>query len=579
MTPGVYIKEVPSGARLISGASTSVAAFMGFAPTGPTTPTRVRNWREFTELYHSAVPIPKAFTHANRPASVVGAVKFDDGLYLVGGGPQAKLYKCDLVAGTLDTGQDITSKYGNDLNGNFKGNLDASAFHAGWSNPLFHRSVFALPGGWASNALPISDNFYALPESFKQGDWDAVAAFGNILYVFKGDSYLELDQRRSRWSVPRKIAAGFPLLPPQFRSDLDGAVVEEGVLYLFKRQETAGVLPWPEVLTGVVFGYFANGGGPCYITRIPVSKPDGNPLEKAEALKCFAGTSPLYPLSGLAGLERAAEVTMVAAPDMWNIPQVTPDDVKSVQQAMAAHCAGMGNRMAILDPPQGAKPEDAVKYPGSLSLPEAHKPFATVYYPWVRAAGAQGGEVVVPPSGHVAGVWCRTDEQRGVHKAPANEALTAVTGLERVLSDGQQGDLNPEGVNCLRTFPGRGHLVWGARTLSKETDWQYLNVRRLVNYLSASIKDGTSWAVFEPNDERLRAFIRMNVTAFLTAQWRSSALKGQTAEEAFYVVCDESNNPPASIAQGTVVCDIGIAPVRPAEFVLFQLTQMTATAP
>ncbi len=183
-------------------------------------------------------------------------------------------------------------------------------------------------------------------------------------------------------------------------------------------------------------------------------------------------------------------------------------------------------------------------------------------------------ERTVPPCGHIAGVWARTDAERGVFKAPANQNLRAALRLATVLTDDEHGKLNEKGVNCLRAFPDRGLLVWGARTRSTTRDWRYLNVRRLVSYLADSVRRSTAWAVSEPNDERLRATLRHSVSSFLTDQWRQGALLGRTPDEAFYVICDDTNNTSETLDDGKVVCDIGVAPVRPAEFVHFTVTQL-----
>jgi phage tail sheath protein FI len=183
--------------------------------------------------------------------------------------------------------------------------------------------------------------------------------------------------------------------------------------------------------------------------------------------------------------------------------------------------------------------------------------------------------MMIPPSGHVAGVWCRVDDTRGVHKAPANEVILGANGLAFQVTHAEQGGLNKVGINCIRAFPGRGIRIWGARTLSSDPEWRYINVRRLFNYVAESIMEGTQWAVFEPNDQRLWTHIRIAAKNFLTRLYRSGALFGATADEAFYVKCDAETNPPEVIEAGQVICEIGIAPVKPAEFVIFRLSQFT----
>ena len=189
-----------------------------------------------------------------------------------------------------------------------------------------------------------------------------------------------------------------------------------------------------------------------------------------------------------------------------------------------------------------------------------------------------GKNIMVPPSGHMAGIWARTDEDRGVHKAPANEVVRGAISLELQLTTAEQGQLNPVGINCIRSFPGRGIRVWGARTLSSDQAWKYLNVRRLFNYIEESLLVGTQWVVFEPNDLRLWQRVKRTVSAFLMGTWRDGALFGATPEEGFYVKCDAETNPPDAIDRGELVVEIGIAPVKPAEFVVIRIAQFSGGA-
>jgi phage tail sheath protein FI len=186
---------------------------------------------------------------------------------------------------------------------------------------------------------------------------------------------------------------------------------------------------------------------------------------------------------------------------------------------------------------------------------------------------ASGDMIFVPPSGHMAGIWGRNDDTRGVHKAPANEVVRGALSLEVQITKSEHELLNPQGVNVVRAFPGRGIRVWGARTLSSDPAWRYLNIRRLFNYLEKSIFNGTQWVVFEPNDYALWAKMRRTIAAFLVNEWRKGALFGLTPDEAFYVKCDEETNPAESIDAGMVLCEIGVAPVKPAEFVIVRLSQ------
>jgi phage tail sheath protein FI len=181
--------------------------------------------------------------------------------------------------------------------------------------------------------------------------------------------------------------------------------------------------------------------------------------------------------------------------------------------------------------------------------------------------------IPVPPCGHVAGVWARSDNTRGVHKAPANEVAQGAVGLTYQTTKGEQDTLNPNGINCIRSFPGRGIRIWGARTLSSNPSWRYINVRRLFNYVEKSIENGTQWVVFEPNDRLLWSRVRRDVGNFLRTVWADGALFGATPGEAFYVKCDDELNPPASRDMGRLIIEIGMAPVKPAEFVIFRISQ------
>lgn len=287
--------------------------------------------------------------------------------------------------------------------------------------------------------------------------------------------------------------------------------------------------------------------------------------------------------TGYEGLAIADNVTIVAIPDLVTVatrPDRTfdLDTFLGFQGQLADWCAAGGKRMAILDPPPGMNATNAIEWRQRLAK---DTPFATCYYPNVvvpnRAAGASAsGEkfLTVPPSGHVAGVWARTDAERGVHKAPANAELRGITGLETPITDGEQAELNPIGVNCLRSFGSNGIRVWGARTLSlTDTSWRYINVRRLFNYLEESIRRGTQWAVFEPNDLALWQRVKRNITAFLRGLWMQGALVGATPEQAFYVMCDETNNPQSSVDEGKLIVEIGVCPSKPAEFVIFRISQ------
>jgi uncharacterized protein len=337
-------------------------------------------------------------------------------------------------------------------------------------------------------------------------------------------------------------------------------------------------------LARAVFGFFDNGGGRCFVVNIAQGAPLGGGRGR----------------TGLAALEAIDEVAIVAAPGY--------SDALAYEELLS-HCERLGDRVAILDPPGNidstepltrvATPAAKPALPGGSAQPKdgpkdgdakppaptaaAETPglrprasdYGTFYVPWIVVRDPLSGDVVsTPPSGHVAGVWARTDLTRGVHKAPANEPIRGVVDLGYRVTRGEQETLNPAGVNCIRYFPAEGVRIWGARTLAAEaSEWRYLNVRRLFSMLKESIGDGTRWIVFEPNDQLLWRSIRRDVGAFLTRVWRDGALMGRTPQEAFFVKCDEETNPAEVRDAGMVVAEIGVAPVKPAEFVVFKLSQ------
>lgn len=282
--------------------------------------------------------------------------------------------------------------------------------------------------------------------------------------------------------------------------------------------------------------------------------------------------------TGFGGLEAIDEITMVSVPDVMAAYQqgaLDLEGVKTVQLGMIAHCELMADRMAIIDPPPGLTAQQVKEW--RVDAAGYDSKFAALYWPWVKVFDpVSGTNTHVPPSGLVAGVWGRNDDTRGVHKAPANEVIRGAVDLEINITKGEHDQLNPEGINCIRAFPGRGIRIWGGRTLSSDPEWRYVNVRRLFNYLEKSILNGTQWVVFEPNDIDLWGRIRRTITAFLTRTWRDGALFGATPEEAFFVKCDAETNPADVIDAGQVVTLIGVCPVKPAEFVIFKLSQFSA---
>lgn len=297
--------------------------------------------------------------------------------------------------------------------------------------------------------------------------------------------------------------------------------------------------------------FFKEGGRRLYVARAPRWTAG----DCREALKRF---------------EPIGEISIVAAPG-----STSGASGPAIAKALIEHAERMRYRLAVLDSPPGQAIARVRAMRAGLRSDKA-----ALYYPWVRVKHPmKTGELSLPPSGFVAGIYARVDIARGVSEAPTNEAVTLAVGLDHNLTAASVTALNAESINCIRGFGPGGFRVWGGRTISSDADWKYVNVRRLLIYLEHSIDRGIQWTVFEPNDEPLWARIRSTVEEFLMAEWRSGSLAGRRREEAFNVKCDRSTMTQADIDQGRLVCVVGVAPVRPAEFVILRIGQWTADRP
>jgi uncharacterized protein len=276
--------------------------------------------------------------------------------------------------------------------------------------------------------------------------------------------------------------------------------------------------------------------------------------------------------TGLKQLEAIADIAIVAAPGSTAGAGSSGNDANSIYGLLIRHAELMRYRFAVLDSGQGQTIDEVRAARARLDSKNAG-----FYYPWIRVLDPNTHlEICLPPSGFVAGIYARNDIQRGVWKAPANEVVTSAIGLERMLDDAQQEILSPEGINCVRFFEGRGFRLWGARTVTSDPEWKYVNLRRYLAYLEQSIERGTQWVVFEPNGEALWAGVRRTIENFLLNEWQTGALLGDKAEKAFFVKCDRSTMTQNDLDNGRLICVIGVAPLQPAEFVIFRIGQWTA---
>jgi phage tail sheath protein FI len=310
-------------------------------------------------------------------------------------------------------------------------------------------------------------------------------------------------------------------------------------------------------LAQAVFGFFHNGGTRCWVIRV-------------------ADTAGLSDLGD--------ELNEFAAIDEIAIVAVPGATTQTAHQALLEHCMNTGDRVAILDgvrAPKAQPTDTTLSFTPAAISPAARSEaggYGAIYFPWIEVfdPSTTNNRRFVGPSGHIAGIYARNDATRGVHKAPANEVVLGALSLEYRISKAQQDGLNPDGINVIREFNG-ALKVWGGRTRADETrsEYRYVSVRRYMNYLRESIDDGTQWVVFEPNTPSLWKRIERTIADFLTNEWRSGALFGETPKQAFYLKCDADTNPADVRELGQVVTEIGVAIVKPAEFVIFRIQQIT----
>ncbi len=516
--PGVYVEEVPSGSRPIEGVGTAIAAFVGFTEKGPINkPVRVTNWTQFTNTFG------KFIRSGYTPLSVYGFFANGGGncwVVRIGGDTVSEAATAVLAGRAADAAESLRAtallegSEGNDIKIEVAEEQPEASEGEGGAAP---------GGGGDTERFRLTINIAGQPtETFED------------LTLRKGDPRNVVDVINHKDSGSKLIQ--IEDLAPRGAS-------------LAERAPKAN-------------NYALDGGGETTTALVPSD---------------FQGE--VSTRSGIEGLEAIDDVTMIAVPDLMKAYEdghLDMDSVISVQKSILAHCTRLGDRVAILDTPPGLGPTEVDDWKMKTANLISDDGYGALYYPWIKVDDPATNEsIFIPPSGYVAGVWSRTDDKRGVHKAPANEDLMGVLDVEQQLTQVELGTLNVHSINCIRAFAGRGIRIWGGRTLSEAaSEWRYLNVRRLINYLKESIDEGTQWVVFEPNDYALWAKVTRDVTAYLTRVWAGGALFGATPSESFYVKCDRETNPQESIDAGMMVCEIGVAPVKPAEFVIFHIRQI-----
>ncbi len=539
LSPGVYVEEVDRGPKPIEGVGTAMAAFVGFTEKAEmereidnelvvenllNKPQLVTNWTQFTQRFGSFVP------GTYLPQAVYG--------YLMNGGS-----RCYVVSVRTIPRAEATL-----MNKSGKPAITAKARQAGVEGMKMRVRIgdLALPATTAKKTTAKKDEETAEePEAPTNGD-----DYSFTLHVEKEALTGGWKPIETLTDVKVQVGAveGQQQVVLAYKNNKLPKFVE---LILLETTGLVKAMPREQEQTLTI------------------------PTNLLEAPKASEFRGDVSDRQGVEGLEVLDDVTMVCVPDlMTTMPgeKLDLEMVKAVQTMMIAHCERLADRVAILDAPPDMNPQEIKKW--RMETTGFDSSYAAMYYPWVKVMDPATDQVIqIPPSGHIAGVWARNDNTRGVHKAPANEVVLGAVGLSYQTTKGEQDTLNPNGVNCIRAFPGRGIRVWGARTLSSNPSWRYINVRRLFNYVEKSIEGGTQWVVFEPNDRKLWARVRRDVTAFLRMVWRDGALFGSSPSEAFYVKVDDELNPPESRDLGRLIIEIGLAPVKPAEFVIFRISQ------
>jgi len=514
--PGVYVEEMQTGNAPIEGVSTSTVGFFGIAERGPLVATLVTSFTQFVQMFGGYVQDP-----------VTGADRYL--AYAVEGFFQNGGLRCFIMRVASST--------------------SVIAFL-----PVSGMTVNALGPGLNGNRIAV----IVTPGSLKSATNDYFKL--TILYWSPSVSVPGLSGVAGTLLDPTKPANRTTAIQPTLTEVYDNLTSNPASsnYYLSAVNGVSNLVTLTQQVAGQAIAS---------MTITPLSGgTDGATLVPGD----FNGDGTAAPgtLVGLAALEEVDEISILCCPDesYFDVPG-TPSTV--ISQAIVDQCELDKFRFAILQSPLSAPP------PGSHS-PSVNSQYAAYYYPWLQIVNADTGILMlVPPGGHVAGIYARSDTNYNVAKAPANEPILMINALQLQITNGQQALLNPVGVNCLRYFKAQGNLVWGARCTTSDPDWKYINVRRLFIFVEKSLLDGTQWVVFETNDAPLWARVVRSVSDFLTGLWQQDMLQGQTKEQAYFVRCDRTTMTQADIDNGRLIIIIGIAPVKPAEFVIFRIGQWT----
>lgn len=575
LSPGVYVEEYDSGAVPMQGVSTSTAGFIGLAQRGPVVgkPQLVTSFADYKRAFGGYLSEAKFGEARFLPYAVEQ--------FFINGGSRAYIMRvaaegaaaAKATAGVLQIEAANPGEWGNKIrvtveasskaktqviavNGADLKLKNAEGFNQGDVVELFDgkAKAYATIVSSLDNivtldapcTLNVADEKIGTPKYIKTCELtltvkldDVVETYANVSLCPEAGNFVSARARKSDLVTIAVTEAKAPAAPKEGKDEKAPAPAKAGATPI-ELVGGAAVI----ALAGGSDGKVANVNPSVYMGE------DNGPGKR----------------SGLAAFLENVDVSIMA------IPGVTAPEV---QAALIAHCENCKSCFAILDVPiDRKKTNDVVEFRDMYDTT-----YAAMYHPWLEMFDPLAKRsAYFPPSGAMAGIYARTDNERGVHKAPANEIVRGCTGLSCNYNEGEQDILNPKGVNLIRAFTGRGIRVWGARTMSSNGLWKYVNVRRLYIYIEESIKANTNWVVFEPNSEVLWGRVTRTIEMFLATCWRSGALAGSTPSEAYFVECGPTTMTQDDIDNGRLICNIGIAAVKPAEFVIFRITQHTASS-
>jgi phage tail sheath protein FI len=558
LAPGVYVEEIPFGSKSIEGVSTSTAGFVGTCRYGSVIgpPGHIASLAEFERFFEGGAAL--AFATAASPSSTA---PFENYLwhavraFFAEGGKRLFVSRVfrplsgdyPPTSAAVDLGGAGAPVWSDGHGRHSSGMLNVRSRFPGAAGNLIVRLALQPPApGGSSRAMTLTVEVSSADASRVLGRWTGLSLDPGQTATHAGDSVfacfaadLSMEDA-SRWTPV--------IFDPPASAGIDAADL------------SADWFPLDPAVPGANLTREIRlaGGNDGLLPRA---------AEYAGTVNADAGFK-----TGLAQFDDVDDISIVAAPGATARHADDPADAEAITDLLVAHAERMRYRIAVLDSPPSASV--AIVRQWRARLDSSH---AALYYPWVTIKDPNAArDLNLPPSGFVAGIYARTDIQRGVFKAPANEVVTLAVNFERAITRAEQEVLNPLGINCLRFFPGRGYRVWGARTLGSDPDWKYINVRRYFIYLEHSIDRGIEWAVFEPNGEPLWARVRQSIENFLSAEWRNGAMQGSTPKDAYFVKCDRDTMTQDDLDNGRLICVIGVATVKPAEYVIFRIGQWTA---